>query len=89
MFHGIAKIIITELIYIKLINNKYKCKPKNIINLKKTLIVHNTKKYFKIIMKLNIIFITFSGRNGKKMLSNLTKKNNRNLPLGNNIEPSI
>ena len=35
LFHEIAKIIIAKLIYIKLINNKHKCKLKNIINLKK------------------------------------------------------
>ena len=34
-FHGIAKTIIAKLVYIKLINNKYKCKLTNIINLKR------------------------------------------------------
>ena len=65
LFHEITKMITAELVYIKLINNKYKCEPKNIVNLKKTLIIHNTKKYFKIIVKSNIVFITFSKKNKK------------------------
>ena len=89
LFHGIAKIIIIKLIYIELTSSKHSCKSKNIINLKKLSATYNTKKYFETIVKLNIIFITFSGENLKKMLSNLTKKNNKNLLLKNNIKSSI
>ena len=78
--------IIAELICIKLINNEHKNEPKNIVNLKKTLITHNIKKWFETIAKLNIIFTIFSERNKKKMLSDLMKKNNKNLLLKNNIE---
>ena len=35
LFHGIVKTTITKLIHIKLISNKYRCKPKNNIYLKK------------------------------------------------------
>ena len=89
LFHGIAKTITAELIYIESIDNKHKNKPKNIINLKKTLIIHNTKRCAEVIIKSNIDFITFSKRNKKKMLFNLIKKNNKNLLLGSNIKPSI
>ena len=58
LFHGIAKTTITKLICIKLIDNMCKHKPKNDVNLKKTLTTRNTNKCFKIIMKLSIVFIT-------------------------------
>ena len=86
LFCEITKIIIIELIYIKSINNKCKNELKNIINLKKTSIIHNIKQCFGVIVKSNIVFITSNGRNGKKMLSNLTEKNDKNSLLGNNVE---
>ena len=89
LFCEIAKTIITELIYIKLIDSKCKNELENIINLKKILITYNTKKYSGIIAKLNIVFIIFNEKNKKKILFDLTKKNNKNSPLGGNIEPSI
>ena len=68
-FHAIVKIIIT-----KLINYKYSHRLTNDINLKLTLTTYNINKCFGMIVKLNIIFITFSGRNKNKILSNSTKK---------------
>ena len=66
LFYGLAKMIIIKLICIKSIDNNYKNKLKNIVNLKKTLIICNIKKCFGIIVKLSIIFIAFNGKNEKK-----------------------
>ena len=74
LFYRIAKMIIVKFVCIKPIDSKCKCELKNIINLKKRLIIYKIKKYFGTIMKLNIFFITFNGKNGKKILLNLTKK---------------
>ena len=65
-FHGIVKTTIIKLIHIKLIDNEYKYKSKNNVNSKKTSPTHNTNKCFEVIVKLNIIFITFSKKMGKK-----------------------
>ena len=66
LFHGIIKITIAKLICIKLINNKYKCKLKNNLNLKKILIIHNINKGCGMIVILNIIFIIFNKKMEKK-----------------------
>ena len=55
-----------KLIYIKLIDNKYACKLRDGINLKKTLIIHNTNNDFGVIVKLNIIFIIFNKKMKRK-----------------------
>ena len=89
LFHGIAETIIAKLICIKLINNKYKCELKDIVDLKKTSIIYNTKECSGVIVKLNIIFIIFNKKNLKKMLCDLTKKNNKNLLLGSNLKSLI
>ena len=88
LFYKIVKTTITKLIHIKLINNKYKHKPKNDVNLNKILITYNTYKCFKMIVELNIIFTTFNEKNEKKILSNLMNKKTINI-LKNNIEFSI
>ena len=82
LFHGIVKIKIAKLIYINLINDKYGYKLKNIISLEIILIIYNINKCFGVNMKLNIIFITFSGKNGGKISFNsMSKKNNKNSSL--------
>ena len=65
LFHGIVRIIIAKLIHTKLINNEYKYKLKNNVNLEKILITHNTNKCFGMIVKLNI-FLSFSMKKKKK-----------------------
>ena len=85
LFHNIARIITAKLICIKSINNKHKCKPENIVNLKKISTIHNTKKYSGVIVKSNIIFITFNEKNEKEMLF-ILKKRDKNLLLRNNIK---
>ena len=74
LLHGIIKIIITKLVPIRMINTNYMYKLKNGTNQKKTLTTYSTNNCIGITAKSNITLITFNGRNGKKMLSNLTKK---------------
>ena len=57
LFHKITKIKIAKLICIKLIDIKYKCRSKNVIDLKKILIICNTSEYFGIIVKSNTVFM--------------------------------
>ena len=74
LFHGIVKMTIAKPIPIKTINTNYMYKWKNDIIWKKTLTILNTNNCIGIIAKLDITFIIFSGKNKKKMLSNLMKK---------------
>ena len=57
----------------QLINNMYKHKLKNNVNLKKTLTIHKINKCFGMIVKL-IFFTTFNGKNEKKMLFDAINK---------------
>ena len=68
LFYEIVKTTITKLICIKLINSRYKHKSKDNVNLKKTSTIYNTNKLFRMIAKLNIIFIISSEKNGKRKL---------------------
>ena len=82
LFHGIVKMTIAKWIHIKLINNKYKYKSKNDVNLKKILIIYNTNKCFGITVKLDIVFTIFNGKNGKKMLFDLMNKKKQKFVIG-------
>ena len=58
--------IIAKLIHIKSINNKCKNEPKNIINLKKTLIIHNTEKILEKLWNQTLFLLLSMERNKKK-----------------------
>ena len=67
LFHGIVKTTNAKLINTKFIDNGYKCEPKNNVNLKKISITYNTNKCFGMIVKLNIVLITFNGKNKRNI----------------------
>ena len=89
LFHGVIKIIIIKSIHIKLTNNKYKHGLKNKVNLKRILIIYNTGRFFEVIIKLSIIFITSSKENGKKMSFNSINKKTTKIIMKSNIESLI
>ena len=74
LFHGIVEMTVAKPILILTINTNCICKLKNDTNRKKTLIISSIDSCIKITAKLDIAFITSNGKNGKKMLSNLMRK---------------
>ena len=74
LFYGIVKMTAAKLIFILMIDISYMCKLKSGTNWKKTLTIHSTINCIGVTVKLDIAFTIFNKKNGKKMLSDLTKK---------------
>ena len=74
LFHRIVKITVARLIFILTIDTNYMYNLRNGTNWKKTLIIHSIDNHIGVTAKLDIAFTTFSGKNGKKMLFDLMRK---------------